>query len=138
MPNFKLHERLAADSALVGHLRLCQVRLSHDANYPWLILVPQRADIREIHALTEDDQEMLTREIVWVSQRLETLTGATKMNVAALGNMVPQLHVHIVARFESDPAWPGAIWGAVDANPYSPDALAETIDAVREALQLTA
>ena len=138
MPNFKLHERLAADSALVGHLPLCQVRLILDANYPWLILVPERADIREMHALTEADQGLLTREIARVSQGLETLTGATKMNVAALGNMVPQLHIHIVARFEGDPAWPGAIWGAVDAKPYAPEAREDRLHNVREALQLTA
>jgi len=113
-----LHPQLAADSEFVTQLDLSEVRLITDANYPWLILVPQRADVREIHRLSEADQQVLMREISFVAGHLEVLTGADKMNVAALGNMVPQLHIHVVARFATDAAWPGPIWGVADCKPY--------------------
>ena len=132
MTDFVLHERLAADSVLVTKLLLCEVRLITDANYPWLILVPRRADIREIHRLTVEDQLQMVQEITQVSEALESHTGAMKMNVAALGNMVPQLHVHIVARFENDAAWPGPIWGVVDNIPYEDGALKALVFALRQ------
>lgn len=131
---FKLHAQLAADSVHVAMLSLCEVRLITDANYPWLILVPQRVDVREIHRLAEKDQQTLTREISLVAKRLEALTGAEKMNVAALGNMVPQLHVHIIARFGADPAWPGPIWGVTESKPYSQQALEQLVANLKDSL----
>ena len=103
---FELHPRLAADTREVTRLSLCRVLLMNDRRFPWLILVPARADIREIHQLSAPDRATLVEEIATVAQAMETLHKADKMNVAALGNQVPQLHVHVIARFTSDPAWP--------------------------------
>ena len=129
-----LHPQLAADSEPVVELALCDVRLITDATYPWLILVPQREGGREIHGLDDVDQQQLMQEISFVSHLFEKLTGADKMNVAALGNMVPQLHVHIIARFVSDAAWPAPVWGATEKTPYSDDALESLIPKLKAAL----
>ena len=108
---FQLDEPLEADTVHVLDLELCQVRMMKDANFPWVILVPRVPDIREIHQLEAGDQHQLMDEITHVSGVLETAFQAQKMNVGALGNVVPQLHVHIIARFAEDPAWPGPVWG---------------------------
>lgn len=131
---FELHPQLEADSVHIAMLPLCELRLMTDANYPWLILVPQRENIREIHRLSVNDQQRLMREIALVAERFETLTGADKMNVAALGNMVPQLHIHVIVRFESDPAWPGPIWGVVDSKPYSEQALTDMVASLQQVM----
>lgn len=115
---FELHPRLAADTIPVGALALCRVLLMNDANYPWCILVPEREGVREIHALAAEDQQHLMREIAAISIAMEDLFAADKMNVAALGNQVPQLHVHIIARFETDPAWPTPAWGRLPPRAY--------------------
>lgn len=117
-------------------LNLCEVRLCNDATYPWLILVPQYPGIRDVHELAPEFQKILMEEICFVSKRLQTMTKAQKMNVAALGNMVPQLHVHVVARFENDAAWPGAIWGAVPGEPYTPPHLSETVAKIQQVLSV--
>ncbi|WP_375056229.1 HIT domain-containing protein [Zobellella sp. DQSA1] len=123
MSAFRLHPQLAADCQVLGELPLSLVLLANDGRYPWLILVPQRADIREIHWLSEDDQLQLLRESCALGRLMETELSADKMNVAALGNMVPQLHLHHVARFTSDVAWPAPVWGRFPAQPYTdPDA----------------
>ncbi len=134
MSGFCLHSQLEADSVFVAKLELCEVRLITDANYPWLILVPQREDMREIHRLSETDQNLLMKEISFVAEKFEALTGADKMNVAALGNMVPQLHIHVVARFESDAAWPGPIWGVVAGKEYEHSLLTDLVAAIQGAL----
>ncbi|MGE5547849.1 MAG: HIT domain-containing protein [Solirubrobacterales bacterium] len=113
---------------------LCRVLLMKDANYPWLILVPRRADISEVYQLEKDERGTLIEEIAEAARRLQSLTGADKMNVGALGNMVPQLHVHVIARFIGDPAWPGPVWGAVAAVEYGKDDLAGRVAALRQAL----
>lgn len=115
---FVLHPQLAADTALVGDLALCQVRLMDDARYPWLILVPRRAGLRESYQLDEPDRARLWREADQVAAALARHLNADKMNLAALGNQVPQLHVHCIARFEGDAAWPRPVWGAVAPRPY--------------------
>lgn len=120
---FQLHPRLTEDSVPITMLKLCEVRLQTDANYPWLILVPQRADMRHIHRLSQEDQRLLAVETSFVAAHLEALTNCDNINIAALGNMVPQLHVHIVARFVGDAAWPGPIWGIVPRKPYVAEAL---------------
>lgn len=130
---FELHERLAADTVEVARWPLCRVLLMKDAGYPWLILVPQRAGISEIHHLTPADRAILVEEIARASERLEEATGADKINVGALGNMVPQLHVHVIARFKTDAAWPRPVWGAVAARPYDEAALAERLEMLRRA-----
>lgn len=121
MGAFELHKQLAADTEWVATLSLCRVLLMNDSNYPWLILVPERAGVREIHELGHADQQTLMQEITAVSRIMETAFDAHKMNVAALGNLVPQLHVHVIARYVEDPAWPGPVWGRVPAAPYEAD-----------------
>jgi diadenosine tetraphosphate (Ap4A) HIT family hydrolase len=113
-----LHPQLAADTVAIGDLPLGRVLLSNDANYPWTILVPRRAGIREIHELSEADQQQLLRESSWLARALIAEFAPTKLNIAALGNVVPQLHVHHIARFDHDPAWPAPIWGRVPATAY--------------------
>ena len=131
---FVLHERLEADTTFVADWPLCRVLLLNDANYPWLVLVPRRHGITEIHELDPADRETLIEEMTKASHRLQNLTGALKMNVAALGNVVPQLHVHVIARFATDAAWPKPVWGQVPTQPYAPEALAAKIEEMRKAL----
>ncbi|WP_064602637.1 HIT domain-containing protein [Photobacterium sp. J15] len=108
---FTLHPRLAADTTVLGDLPLCRVLLSKEALGPWLILVPRKDNLTEIHHLPEDEQFQLMRESSAVATLLENDYQADKINVGALGNLVPQLHVHHIARFKDDIAWPGPIWG---------------------------
>ncbi|TNE61455.1 MAG: HIT domain-containing protein [Alphaproteobacteria bacterium] len=134
MSDFSLHPQLAADTVPVIDLPLCRVLLMTDANYPWLVLVPRRMDARELHRLPAADQQVLMAEMTAVADVLEAKTSADKMNVASLGNMVPQLHVHVIARFEGDVAWPGPVWGAAPAATYDPARLARRVAALRKLL----
>lgn len=127
---FALHPQLAADSRVLGRFELSLLLLSNDANYPWFILVPQRASIREIHELAEADQLLLLRESSRLGRALMAAFDGTKLNVAALGNMVPQLHVHHIVRYAGDPAWPAPVWGRVPAQAYSDEARAARIAAL--------
>ena len=111
MGDFALDQRLEGDSTFVTVLGLCQLRLMKDARWPWLVLLPQRSDVSEIFDLTPLDQTMLTFETNMVAEALKKATGATKINLGALGNIVRQLHVHVIARSEGDPNWPGPVWG---------------------------
>nr|WP_204796341.1 HIT domain-containing protein [Oceanisphaera litoralis] len=121
-----MHPQLAADTIILGELPLSLVLLARDGQYPWLILVPKRAGIREIHWLNEEEQQQLMRESCAVAALMETELAADKINVAALGNMVPQLHLHHVARFTGDAAWPGPIWGKHPAQAYEdPESVAD-------------
>ena len=130
---FALDPRLEADTVAIGALPLCRVLLHRDANYPWVILVPARAGITEIHQLGAADRRALIEESSAVAEAMQRLLQAPKMNVAALGNVVPQLHVHHVARFPGDPAWPRPIWGAVPPVPYAADAEAARLLELRAA-----
>lgn len=130
---FLLHPRLEADTLALGELPLCRVLLSLDARYPWVVLVPRRGEIREIHELSREDRARLVEECAAVSEATQAALSADKMNVAALGNMVPQLHVHVVARFEGDDAWPGAIWGAHPPLSYLGEQRAERVAQLRAA-----
>jgi len=116
---FHLDDRLARDSVLITTLGLCQLRLQNDCRWPWVVLVPQRNDVSELFDLTPLDQAVLTFETNLVASALKELTGAMKINVGALGNIVRQLHVHIIARTEGDPCWPGPIWGQGTPLPYA-------------------
>lgn len=116
---FALDARLEADSDQLMWLGLCELRVMNDRRWPWLVLVPQRPDILEIHDLTPLDQAMLTFETNMVAQALKRITDCTKINSGALGNVVRQLHVHVVARNEGDPGWPGPVWGYGMREPYS-------------------
>lgn len=124
---FVLHEQLQRDCTVLGELPLCLLLLMNDANYPWFVLVPRRAGKREWYELAEDEQQQLLRETNSLAEYLQHNTGAKKMNIGALGNMVPQLHVHVIARFEGDAAWPAPVWGRVAAKPYDEALLANTI-----------
>ncbi|WP_428032714.1 HIT domain-containing protein [Ancylobacter sp.] len=109
---FLLDPRLEADSFPVIDLPLATVRLMDDARFPWVILVPRRPGLADLIDLEGEERATLTREIDAVSRALKSLTGCDKLNVAALGNMVRQLHIHVIARFEGDAAWPAAVWGS--------------------------
>lgn len=121
--SFSLHPRLEADTVSVGRFPSTLVLLHEDARYPWVILVPELEGIREIHDLPYEIRHQLLDQSCGVAAAMQEHFGADKMNVAALGNMVPQLHLHHIARFEGDDAWPGAIWGAHPAREYSSEAL---------------
>jgi diadenosine tetraphosphate (Ap4A) HIT family hydrolase len=131
---FELHPRLADDAIVIGRFNLSLLLLSKDANYPWCILVPQREDLVEIYHLSEEDQLQLMRESCRLSEVMTSLFDAHKMNVAALGNLVHQLHVHHIARFSDDAAWPQPIWGKLPAKAYSSEQLAERIKRLQNAL----
>lgn len=117
--SFSLHPQLEADTAPFRDLELSAVRVMDNASLPWLILVPLVDDARELIDLTERQQQQLVREIAEVSQVLKMAFKPDKLNVAALGNMVPQLHVHVIARFSNDLAWPKPVWGNLPAAPRS-------------------
>lgn len=119
---FELHLRLAADTAFVADWPLSRVLLMNDARYPWLIFVPRRDGLTELHDLDAQARSELIEEIARASSALKSLTGAAKINVGALGNLVPQLHIHVVARKPGDAAWPGPVWGQGVAMPYEPAA----------------
>lgn len=125
---FVLHPRLAADTTLIADWPVNRVLLMNDANYPWLILVPRIAGLRDFHDVPQEHEAEFFREINQAARALQSVTGADKMNVAALGNMVPQLHVHVIARFEKDAAWPDPVWGKHDAVPYEDGVAKALID----------
>lgn len=129
--DWTLHPQLDKDTAPVGDLPLCRVLLIKDAHYPWLVLVPRRPEIVEIIDLDEVAQAQLMTEITRVSRALREVTRCDKLNVAALGNAVPQLHVHIIARRRTDAAWPRPIWGVMPPKPYDPRDMQQLIDALR-------
>jgi diadenosine tetraphosphate (Ap4A) HIT family hydrolase len=137
MPGFTLDSRLEADTTAVTDLALCVLRLSKDARFPWLILVPRRPDMAEIIDLEAMDRAILFDEIVLVSEALRTVTRCQKLNVAALGNQVRQLHVHVIARFETDAAWPRPVWGAGEPVAYEAPARDRLVAALRETLPST-
>jgi diadenosine tetraphosphate (Ap4A) HIT family hydrolase len=130
-PPWSLHPQLQQDAETVGDLPLSRLLISKDANYVWLLLVPRRAGASEIIDLDAADQRQLMTEITMVSATLKAITACDKLNVAAIGNVVPQLHVHVVARRRDDPAWPKPIWGAVPARAWDPAARERLVAAVR-------
>jgi diadenosine tetraphosphate (Ap4A) HIT family hydrolase len=133
---WSLHPQLERDTVAVGDLKLSRVLLINDANYPWLLLVPRRPGAVEIIDLSDTEQVELMGEIAHASRVMKAMTGCTKINVAALGNVVPQLHVHVIARGRSDPAWPKPVWGAVPPRAYGETALTSMLADLRERLQL--
>lgn len=123
--DFELHPRLEADTISLGRSALCEVRLMNDRTWPWVLLVPRRTGIREIYELSEGDQQQLSRESAVLGKGLVEAFDGDKLNVAALGNMVPQLHLHHIVRHEGDPAWPGPVWGVQAPVPYAEVELAD-------------
>jgi diadenosine tetraphosphate (Ap4A) HIT family hydrolase len=134
MAEFSLHEKLKADTIEVARLDLALLLLMNARQWPWLILVPQRPEIREIHELPALDRTILMDEAAHCSRLLTDLFKPDKINIGALGNIVPQLHVHVIARTTSDPAWPKPVWGTVAPEPYGADELATRLDLIRSRL----
>ncbi|MET0068091.1 MAG: HIT family protein [Candidatus Thiodiazotropha sp.] len=131
---FQLHPQLRQDCEYLGRFPLSHLLWMRDANYPWAILVPEREDVQEIHQLSDDDQVQLIRESSGLSRIMARHFQAHKMNLGALGNLVPQLHLHHVVRYRSDPAWPAPVWGRVSASPYDPQVLEQTLEGLLQAL----
>lgn len=125
--DFELHERLQADTVLLGHGPLSDILLMNDSHYPWVILVPRVGGVREIHDLSREQQQLLLAESSALGRGLLDLFGGDKLNVAALGNMVPQLHLHHIVRFQNDTAWPGPVWGKVPPVSYSEQKIARLV-----------
>jgi diadenosine tetraphosphate (Ap4A) HIT family hydrolase len=134
MSTFDLNPRLEGDSVAVANLELCNVRLMKDANYPWLLLIPRRSDMIEIIDLEPADRALLMEEISAASEALQKVTDCEKLNVAALGNQVSQLHVHVIARFRDDAAWPGPVWGVVPPLPYEDERMEQLAQDLRTEL----
>jgi diadenosine tetraphosphate (Ap4A) HIT family hydrolase len=134
-PNvWSLHPQLAQDTVPIGDLALSRVLLANDANYPWLILVPREPGLVELIDLQENEQVQLLGEIAAAARALKSITECEKLNIAALGNQVPQLHVHVIARRHIDAAWPKPVWGATPPSAYSPTVRDGLIGALRRAL----
>ena len=135
--DFALDPRLAGDTHRVGDFELSRVLLMDDARFPWLILVPRRANLRELIDLDTGDQQRLLAEIDRCARVLRTSDKPDKLNIAALGNVVEQLHVHVIARHMQDAAWPRPAWGFGEREPYAPDARDTRLDALRRALEIS-
>ncbi|MGN2244402.1 HIT domain-containing protein [Frateuria sp. GZRR33] len=131
---FELDPRLAADTVPVARLDLCELRLMNDARFPWLVLVPQRPGLVEIADLTPSERTLLWHETDRAGAALRAVATCDKLNLGALGNIVRQLHVHVVARCEGDAAWPGPVWGSGPTLPYAQDRRNALLDRLREAL----
>ena len=129
--SFALHPRLTADTHVAADWPLCRVLVMNDSRYPWLVMVPRRDGMTEITALETSDRAQLMDEINRAGRLVQNIPGVTKLNIGALGNLVPQLHVHVVGRHQGDPAWPGPVWGHGSALPYASDALARILELVR-------
>ncbi len=128
---FELDSRLVQDTLVVGDFPLCRLLLMNDANYPWFILVPRREEVSELFQLSEDDQRQLWQEATSLAERLKDLFAADKMNVATLGNVVSQLHVHVIVRHKTDPAWPAPVWGKLPARAYRPEEIQRIVAKLR-------
>lgn len=135
--DWSLHPQLARDTINIGDLPLSRVLVINDANYPWLLLVPRRPQVNEITDLDEVEQAQLMTELTRVARALKVVTDCTKLNIAVLGNVMPQLHVHVIARQEGDAAWPRPVWGVVPAVPYDKAALEPFVSALRRKIWLS-
>lgn len=133
---FALDSRLAADTHVIGELPLSRVLLMNDARFPWLILVPRIAGLHELIDLARDDQHVLLDEVNRAAHVLHAIAKPDKLNIAALGNVVPQLHVHVIARFAGDAAWPRPVWGIGERAAYMPDEVATLRGELRVGLGL--
>lgn len=138
MSGFELHPRLAEDSVGVAELSLCSLRLMNDARFPWLLLVPRRPGLRELFDLPAFDQAQVLIDLNIAARALQATAKPDKLNVGALGNIVEQLHIHLVARHRSDCAWPGPVWGSGAAIPYATPDLVERLAELRAAVDAAA
>ena len=133
---WSLHPQLDRDTASLGDLPLSRVLVINDANYPWLLVVPRRANITEVIDLDEVEQAQLMTEVTRVARALRAVTECHKLNIAALGNAVPQLHVHVIARFRDDAAWPKPVWGVAPPRAYDRETLDNFVTPLRKKIWL--
>ncbi len=133
---FQLHPRLKQDCIAIGRFELCRLLMMNDSQYPWFILVPERADMHEIYQLSKTERQLLTEESSYLAENLAALYQADKMNIAAIGNIVPQLHIHHIVRYQTDKAWPAPVWGKFDAIPYTEQQIADNLARIKEKLNM--
>lgn len=131
---FALDSRLQQDCLVIGDFPLCRLLLMNDANYPWFILVPRREEVSELFQLDADDQRQLWQETTLLAETLKDIFAADKMNVATLGNVVSQLHMHVIVRRREDASWPAPVWGRHPAQPYSEQQAGQVVDKLRSVL----
>ena len=132
--SFQLHPNLKRDCVFVGGFELCQLLMMNDCQYPWFLLVPQKPDLTELYQLEKPDRQLLIEESSWLAENLALLYQADKMNIAAIGNLVPQLHIHHIVRYKNDKAWPAPVWGKFAAVPYTEQQMSENLVLVKERL----
>lgn len=137
MDEWSLNRQLEQDTINIGDLPLSRVLVVNDGNYPWLMLVPRREGAKELVDLNDVEQSQLMTEINRVARALQDITKPDKLNIAALGNMVPQLHVHVIARRTTDPAWPRPVWGVVPPVPHDSEEIEHFIRALRRQIWLS-
>ncbi len=136
MPSlFQLHQQLQNDCIIVGRFDLCQILLMNDSQYPWFILVPMVANVSEIYQLSKSERSQLIEESSDFSTILANCYKAEKLNIAAIGNLVPQLHIHHIVRYQTDKAWPAPVWGKFPAIPYTEQQLQDTVSRVQQCLE---
>lgn len=131
---FALDSRLQQDCLVIGDFPLCRLLLMNDSNYPWFILVPRREEVSELFQLDADDQRQLWQETALLAETLKDIFAADKMNVATLGNVVSQLHMHVIVRRRDDASWPAPVWGRHPARPYSEQQAGQVVDKLRSVL----
>lgn len=136
MTHFQLHPRLEQDCIHIGRFELCRLLMMNDSQYPWFILVPEVADLMEIYQLAKPQRTQLTVESDYLAEKLAALYQADKMNIAAIGNLVPQLHIHHIVRYRTDKAWPAPVWGKYDAVPYTQQQITEHVMRVKDCLKI--
>ncbi len=132
--SFTLHPRLQQDCISVGRFELCRLLMMNDSLYPWFILVPEKADISEIYQLNRAERGLLIEESSYLAENLAEMYQADKMDLAAIGNMVPQLHIHHIVRYRTDKAWPGPVWGKFDAVPLSEQQIRQHLASIKDRL----
>lgn len=131
---FALDSRLQQDCLVIGDFPLCRLLLMNDSNYPWFILVPRREEVSELFQLDADDQRQLWQETTLLAETLKDIFAADKMNVATLGNVVSQLHMHVIVRRREDASWPAPVWGRYPAQPYTEQQAGQVVDKLRSVL----
>ena len=131
---FQLHPRLQQDCIRIGRFELCQLLMMDDSQYPWFILVPEKNEIKEIYQLSKSERFTLSEESNYLAENLAALFKADKINIAAIGNLVPQLHIHHIVRYHEDKAWPAPVWGKYTAIPYTAEQMTNTVSQVKKQL----
>jgi len=133
---FHLHPRLEQDCIAIGRFELCRLLMMNDSQYPWFILVPERAGLQEIYQLNQTERHLLTEESSYLAENLAAFYQADKMNIAAIGNLVPQLHIHHIVRYQTDKAWPAPVWGKFAAVPYPEPQISDLVTRIKNQLGL--